>query len=89
MRYKTLQKISDYFNKKAKDQFAKEYGMNHACYRCGKWESEGNKILTTVSERDGHLDHRHCENCGYEWDAIFTPAGFIKVDAREQTVEEE
>lgn len=80
MKFKTLKRIAEFFNEKAKDEYAKENGMNHACYRCGKWESEGNTIITTVSERDSNLDHRKCVNCGYEWDSIFTPAGFIKVD---------
>ena len=49
-----------------------------ACPNCKKWESKGNCIETKHNE-DGS-EHRACSNCEHEWDAVFTPAGFVPVD---------
>lgn len=48
-----------------------------ACSRCKVWESEGNRIYT-IPLVDGS-EKRQCTNCGYEWRALFTPAGFVKI----------
>ena len=48
------------------------------CPNCMQWESKGNTIKT-VSNDDGS-ETRSCTNCGNEWMAIFTPAGFIPLD---------
>lgn len=47
------------------------------CTRCNQWESLGN-IIQTESLADGS-EKRKCGNCGKEWIALFTPAGFVEV----------
>lgn len=51
---------------------------NSCCPTCGKWESAGNTIKTE-DVSDGSV-LRSCDNCGYAWRAIFTPAGFVPLD---------
>ena len=64
---------------KIKENYLKPNGgCNSACPRCKQWESSGNLIFTEPLE-DGS-DKRTCENCGNEWLAIFTPAGFIPIE---------
>lgn len=49
-----------------------------ACPRCHQWESLGN-IIETHPLEDGS-EWRICSNCKYEWQALFTPAGFVPVN---------
>lgn len=74
-----INKIRKYFKKNAKEEYLKRHGMTHACSSCGKWEHEGNYLITnTVDSRFGDVV-RHCVSCGYTFYSIFTPAGFIDV----------
>ena len=78
-RYKIWKRIRDHAERAMRENYLKPHGgMNHACPNCKVWESAGNRI-TTVENSDGS-DHRTCQTCSYEWDAIFTPAGFIQIN---------
>lgn len=73
--HKIWEKISSISDEKVRDNYTKRHGCNSCCPKCKTWESSGNKITTTPLD-DGS-DHRTCQVCGYDWLAIFTPAGFI------------
>jgi hypothetical protein len=51
------------------------------CRRCKQWEHTGTTVKTEDAE-DGPVV-RTCMNCGYQFTAVFTPAGFIPVEGND------
>lgn len=81
-RYKFWARVRSFSEKQMFGNYLKPNGgCDSCCPKCKVWESLGNKITTTPLE-DGS-DLRVCGKCGYEWRAIFTPAGFVQVGDKE------
>lgn len=81
-RYKFWSKVKSFAEKQMFENYLKPFGgCDSCCPKCKVWESLGNKITTTPLENGSDL--RLCGNCGYEWRAIFTPAGFVQVGDKE------
>lgn len=79
LKYKFWAAIKELADKGMKENYLKPHGgCDSACPKCKMWESQGNKIYTEALQ-DGS-DKRTCCNCGHEWHAIFTPAGFVQID---------
>ncbi len=77
--YKIAKKIHEISNNVMKKTFLlPRGGCNSCCPKCKKWEHQGNIIKTTYFNDD--IEKRNCGNCGHEWLAIFTPAGFVEVE---------
>jgi len=77
-RWKIWKRLRDYCNKKMTSAWMSGGNCDSCCPACRQWESEGN-IIQTIDNDDGSVT-RECGNCTLRWQAIFTPAGFIKVD---------
>lgn len=77
-RWEFWMKARDWCNKKMTNAWMHGGNCDSRCLRCKRWESHGNRIETT--SLDDVLEHRKCSGCGYEWRAIFTPAGFVPID---------
>lgn len=77
-KYNFWTKIKKFSEKKMKSAWMEGGNCDSCCSKCKQWESMGNNIKT-VPQSDG-AEIRTCGNCGDEWRAIFTPAGFVRVD---------
>lgn len=64
--------------KSEQNAYLVKHGSDSCCPTCRVWESQGNEI-TTEALSDGS-DKRTCGKCGYQWRAIFTPAGFVSIE---------
>ena len=71
-------KIRDWSDRKMSKAWMEGGNCDSKCPRCRQWESRGN-IITTKSLPDGS-ELRRCENCCYQWKALFTPAGFMRIE---------
>ena len=79
-RYKIFKWIKGFADRQMKDNYLEPNGgCDSCCPSCEEWEYQGNKIKTEPLS-DGS-DKRTCGKCHHEWLAIFTPAGFIPVNA--------
>lgn len=80
-RWRFWTKIADFVERKRQQAWLDgptgTGNCDSACGRCNKWESAGN-LIRTIPLDDGS-EKRECTNCGYQWRAVFTPAGFVKV----------
>ena len=77
-KYKIAKKINEISDRVMRSNFLlPRGGCDSCCPKCKKWEYQGNKIETRYFDND--LDKRTCGNCGHDWLAIFTPAGFVEV----------
>lgn len=75
-RYKFFKWLKSICDEQMKENYLKPNGgCDSACPSCNVWEHQGNRI--TTEPLDDGTDKRSCGACGYEWLAIFTPAGFI------------
>ena len=77
-KWELWKKIRDWSNRRMKDAWMEGGNCDSACPNCKQWESLGNRIETVPLESG--LELRKCKSCGNEWQAIFTPAGFVPVD---------
>ena len=78
-KWKFWKRVRDWCNTRMTAAWMKGGNCDSACPKCHQWESHGNVIETEPQEDGSEL--RSCNNCGYAWKAIFTPAGFVPIDS--------